>query len=153
MIFIILGRFATPVILQFPVTFRPYLHPITHRGTPLRLPVACNLLPVGMVVEPSPIRSLVADCPIFIIFKHSHLGLFHPYVVVNESLRVFQQFNVILNLHYCKFRTLVINPALNSLLYITKTILLTYQHNHPRHLLLVAIQYILHIYQNGLFSI
>ena len=46
----------------------------------------------GIVVEPSAIRGLVADCPIFIIFKHSHLGLFHPYAVVNESLRGFQQF-------------------------------------------------------------
>ena len=49
-----------------------------------------------LVVEPSPIRSLVADCPILIIFKLSHFGLFHPYVVVNKTLRVFQQFNAIL---------------------------------------------------------
>ena len=52
------------------------------------------LISQGIVVEPSAIRGLVADCPIFIIFKHSHLGLFHPYVVVNESLRGFQQFTL-----------------------------------------------------------
>ena len=49
-----------------------------------------------LVVEPSPIRGLAADCPILIIFKLSHFGLFHPYVVVNKTLRVFQQFNAIL---------------------------------------------------------
>ena len=49
-----------------------------------------------LVVEPSPIQGLAADCPILIIFKLSHFGLFHPYVVVNKTLRVFQQFNAIL---------------------------------------------------------
>ena len=45
----------------------------------------------GIVVEPYSIRVLVADCPIQTIFKHSHLDLFHSYVVVNLSLRGFQQ--------------------------------------------------------------
>lgn len=44
-----------------------------------------------IVVEPSPHQGLAADCPIFNIFKPSHLGLFHPYVVVIKALRVFQQ--------------------------------------------------------------
>lgn len=39
-----------------------------------------------MVVEPFPIRDLAADYPIYIIFKHSHLGVFHPYVVANIAL-------------------------------------------------------------------
>nr|DAH32549.1 MAG TPA: hypothetical protein [Caudoviricetes sp.]DAN00814.1 MAG TPA: hypothetical protein [Caudoviricetes sp.] len=51
------------------------------------------LLPYGMVVEPYSIRALVADCPILIIFKHSHLTIFHVYVVVYKALRSFQQFN------------------------------------------------------------
>ena len=55
------------------------------------------LLPHGIVCEPSSIRSLAADCPIIIIFKHSRLCLFHHYVVVNNALRVFQQFRWI---HY-----------------------------------------------------
>lgn len=45
-----------------------------------------------LVVEPFPIRDLAADCPIHIIFKHSHLNFFHPYVVVYMALRGFQQF-------------------------------------------------------------
>ena len=40
----------------------------------------------GIVVEPSPIRSSAADYPILIIFQHSRLGLFHPYVVVYKTL-------------------------------------------------------------------
>ena len=46
-----------------------------------------------MVVELSSVRGLVADCPIYIIFKPSRLDLFHSYVVVYIALRVFQQFN------------------------------------------------------------
>lgn len=45
-----------------------------------------------LVVEPFPIRDLAADCPIHEIFKHSHLNLFHFYVVVSMILRGFQQF-------------------------------------------------------------
>ena len=47
----------------------------------------------GIVVEPSSVRGLAADCPMIIIFKHSHLSLFHLYVVVYNPLRVFQQFD------------------------------------------------------------
>ena len=46
-----------------------------------------------LVVEPSAIRGLAADCPIFAIFIHSHLPIFHSYVVVSKALRGFQQFN------------------------------------------------------------
>ena len=35
-----------------------------------------------LTVEPSPFRSLAADCPILAIFEHSHISLFHLYVVV-----------------------------------------------------------------------
>lgn len=45
-----------------------------------------------IVVEPFPVQNLAADCPIFIIFEHSRLYIFHYYVVVYKSLRVFQQF-------------------------------------------------------------
>ena len=41
-----------------------------------------HLRAYALVVEASPIRSLPADYLISIIFKHSHLGLFHPYAVV-----------------------------------------------------------------------
>nr|DAF50413.1 MAG TPA: hypothetical protein [Siphoviridae sp. ctBCr48] len=73
---------------------RLYLHFIQNKGIPLPQPIACCVLPYGIVVEPSPIRGLDADCPILIIFKLSHFGLFHPYVVVNKTLRVFQQFSI-----------------------------------------------------------
>lgn len=46
-----------------------------------------------IVVEPSPVRGLVADCPILIIFKPSRFDMFHSCVVVYKALRVFQQFN------------------------------------------------------------
>lgn len=46
-----------------------------------------------LVVEPSPIRSLAADCPINAIFRPSHLAVFQTYVVVSIALRGFQQFN------------------------------------------------------------
>lgn len=45
-----------------------------------------------MVVEPYPVRVLAADFPILIIFKLSHLCVFHHYVVVYKVLREFQQF-------------------------------------------------------------
>ena len=35
-----------------------------------------------IVVEPTPHQGSAADFPILIIFKHSHLSLFHLYVVV-----------------------------------------------------------------------
>lgn len=72
---------------------RLYLHPHLW-GIPLRAPIACALLPSGIVVEPSPVRGLAADCPIHMIFKPSHFGIFHPYVVVHVALRGFQQFNM-----------------------------------------------------------
>ena len=83
-----------------PVAFRPICFHIDETISlsfigyvPLPQPIACCVLPYGIVVEPSPIRSLVADCPMIIIFKHSHLSLFHLYVVVYNPLRGFQQFN------------------------------------------------------------
>ena len=51
----------------------------------------------GMVVEPSPVRSLAADCPIQILFIPSRIPLFHDYVVVKMALRGFQQFNRLLS--------------------------------------------------------
>ena len=59
---------------------------------------ANRLLPTGLhssslVVEPFPIRDLVADFPINIIFKLSRLGIFHPCVVVDIALRSSQQLN------------------------------------------------------------
>nr|DAG36912.1 MAG TPA: hypothetical protein [Caudoviricetes sp.] len=44
--------------------------------------LAYCVLPYGIVVELYSIRVLAADCPIYLIFKHSHLVLFHTYVVV-----------------------------------------------------------------------
>nr|DAU29387.1 MAG TPA: hypothetical protein [Caudoviricetes sp.] len=41
-----------------------------------------GISPHGIVVELYSIRVLAADCPIYLIFKHSHLALFHAYVVV-----------------------------------------------------------------------
>ena len=56
---------------------------------------ACASTPRNrIVVEPSSIQGSAADYPIHIIFKHSRLGLFHPYVVVYMTLRAFQQFSV-----------------------------------------------------------
>lgn len=78
---------------------RLYLYPLMGY-VPLPQPIACCVLPYGIVVEPSPVRSLVADCPIYIIFKHSHLPLFHDYVVVYIALRVFQQFDTSLPIYY-----------------------------------------------------
>ena len=95
--------------LIVPYKYRLYLHHnVMSRRFHLRdshpphdvMAVLLLLISQGIVVEPSPIRSLVADCPIFIILKHSHLGLFHPYVVVNESLRVFQQFTLKGQIYY-----------------------------------------------------
>ena len=56
-------------------------------------PLAPSSLTRHLVVEPSAVRGLAADCPIHIIFKHSRYGLFHPHVVVDTALRGFQQFN------------------------------------------------------------
>ena len=36
----------------------------------------------GIVVEPFSIRDSAADYPIFLIFKHSQLSIFHLFVVV-----------------------------------------------------------------------
>lgn len=74
------------------------------RACPYPRPIACRVLPSGgIVVELSPVQSLVADCPFFystqaltichitdfFYFRnHSRLGLFHPYVVVLLSLGV-----------------------------------------------------------------
>ena len=58
-------------------------------------------LPLGkIVVEPSSVRSLAAGYLILIIFKPSHLFLFHNYVVVYKALKTFQQFklSIILNI-------------------------------------------------------
>ena len=71
---------------QFSYTFRIRLgHIIYHicfsklRSFPFR---ALALQTPLLTVEPSPIRSLAADCPILVIFKHSHISIFHLYVVV-----------------------------------------------------------------------
>ena len=37
-----------------------------------------------LIVEPSSIRSLAADFPIFPLFKHSHLDIFHSYAVAGK---------------------------------------------------------------------
>ena len=50
-----------------------------------------------MVVEPYPVRVLAADFPILVIFKLSHLCIFHHYVVVYKTLRESQQFK---GIHY-----------------------------------------------------
>ena len=62
---------------------------------------ACSLLPYGIVSEPSSVQGLAADCPILIIFKPSHLILFHICAVVYKALRVFQQLNGFNQVHYC----------------------------------------------------
>ena len=54
-----------------------------------------------IVVEPSSVRGLAADCPIHTIFQPSHCDMFHPYVVVCVALRGSQQFNRFYLLHYC----------------------------------------------------
>ena len=46
-----------------------------------------------LVVEPSSVRGLAADCPICIIFKPSYLAVFHACIVVYAVLRGSQQFN------------------------------------------------------------
>nr|DAG19221.1 MAG TPA: hypothetical protein [Caudoviricetes sp.] len=43
---------------------------------------------------------MAADCPIHIIFKLSHLVIFHTYAVVYMALRGFQQFNRLLFIHF-----------------------------------------------------
>ena len=48
-----------------------------------------------MVDELFSIRDLAADCPILIVFRHSRLCIFHHYVVVYKTLRIFQQFKAI----------------------------------------------------------
>lgn len=53
-------------------------------------PIACGPTPLHssrLVVEHIPIRDFVADCPIPIFFKPSHLPVFHGYVVVYKALR------------------------------------------------------------------
>ena len=58
---------------------RLYHHPFGMPTALGRLP----LLPDGIVVEPSPVQSLAADCPLHYpqIFLHSHSGIFHPHAV------------------------------------------------------------------------
>lgn len=75
--------------LYFSIEHRLYLLPFWKSAISDYL----ILLPCGIVVEPSSVRSLAADCPICIIFKLSHLYIFHYYVVVYTSLRSFQQLN------------------------------------------------------------
>ena len=89
-------------MLCFSAKTRLYLHPYIRMSTASNYLSLIILLPYGIVVEPSSIRGLAADCPIHTIFKHSHFGLFHPYVVVCMALRGFQQFNRFMLLHYCK---------------------------------------------------
>ena len=70
---------------------------------------ACSLLHYWIVVEPSSVRGLAADCPIFIVFKHSHLRLFHRYAVVNKALRGFQQLKELIHIcfHICQTISLI----------------------------------------------
>lgn len=81
----------------FPHKFRLY-----HRSLNERPPFrnACSYSNHRIVVEPYPIRVLVADCPLlkylglrhisfsqfFLISPHSRLTIFHVYVVVCETL-------------------------------------------------------------------
>nr|DAP86209.1 MAG TPA: hypothetical protein [Caudoviricetes sp.] len=83
----ITNQFYFPYI---SIKFRLYHHLAITRCSPLRTFV---LLLQRIVVELFPIRNLAADCPILIIFKHSHLIIFHIYAVVYKTLRSSQQFN------------------------------------------------------------
>ena len=47
---------------------------------------ALDPMDYSLIVERSSIRSFAADHPIFIIFKHSRLSIFHNYVVVYKAL-------------------------------------------------------------------
>ena len=93
--------------------------------SPFPLSIAYSVLPYRIVVELSPVRGLVADCPIYIIFKHSRFSLFHLYVVVYIALRIFQQFNRFLNLYHYRLR-LTFNLVLDNQHDKAKTILLLY---------------------------
>ncbi len=56
-------------------------------------PIAYRVLPSGgIVVEPSPLQSFAADCPISGHFLPSRLPLFQSFVVAARALRGFQQF-------------------------------------------------------------
>lgn len=81
---------------------RLYLHPTPRRGPPLPLPIACSVLALAIVVEPSPRRGLAADCPLFrclgfnlapssnffLLSLPSRSGVSHPHVVVLLALGV-----------------------------------------------------------------
>ena len=54
-----------------------------------------SLLPCGMVVEPSPVRGLAADCPILTVFTVT-FELVSSLRFGGKALRVFQQFNAFL---------------------------------------------------------
>ena len=54
---------------------------------------AYGVLPYGMVVEPSPVRGLVADCPILELFKPLPSTHISSFCFGIKALRVFQQFN------------------------------------------------------------
>ena len=94
-------RIVTSFLLQISLKSRLYLHPIKGPTTSDHL----ILLSLEIVVEPSPIRSLAADYPIFIIFKHSHLIIFHIYVVVYKALRVSQQLKIFITYIFLYKRT------------------------------------------------
>ncbi|ASV41624.1 hypothetical protein [Vibrio phage JSF2] len=71
------------------LTFRLLLFPVSIAYTVLySLPLKCVL---SMISEHFPFRDSAADCPILLIFKHSRSGLFHPHVVAQKAIRVFQQ--------------------------------------------------------------
>nr|DAH91097.1 MAG TPA: hypothetical protein [Caudoviricetes sp.]DAN05222.1 MAG TPA: hypothetical protein [Caudoviricetes sp.] len=55
---------------------------------------------------------MAADCPIFIIFKHSHLCIFHHCAVVYKALRGFQQFKE-LSYTVTSIRGYILNPIGN----------------------------------------
>ena len=96
-------RFAAcPVQIRTPLAFtkaQTISSPYHINTTWVRVPHFGALAPTpatGIVVEPSPVQGLAADCPIHTIFEPSHFGLFHPYAVVDMALRVFQQLKELL---------------------------------------------------------
>lgn len=100
-------RVAAPVRPHFKRSGHPmlshgrrlYLHPL-HAGQTTSGRLA--LLLQRIVVEPSPVRGLAADCPLlkrlgsrhapsvrfFLLLPPSHMNLFHFYVVVHTALGV-----------------------------------------------------------------
>ena len=96
--------FATQILhslSRFPAS-TDYIFTRQNRGIPLPPSIAYGVLPSGIVVEPSPVRGLAADCPLlrclgfnlapssnfFLLSLPSRLGVSHPHVVVLLALGV-----------------------------------------------------------------